>query len=198
MSNGKPNLFDSHSELFRTAFERGASYRDYLKTASPEQLERWQSFASAIEIAPSQRALLASFKRQMNVLVLSGIWCGDCMRQCPMIDAIEQACPPMTVRYVDNHAMPELRDELRVAGGARVPIAVVLSEDFFEVGRFGDRTLSAYRRKALTELGPACDSGVGLPGTQELRSEIEEWVEMFERCQLVLRLSPALRQRHND
>ena len=92
----------------------------------------------------------------------------------------------------------DLRDELRVQGGTRVPVVVALSEDFYEVARLGDRTLSAYRRKARNELGPACDSGLVPPNEDELAAEVQEWIDFFERAQLIVRLSPMLRERHND
>jgi hypothetical protein len=79
-----------------------------------------------------------------------------------------------------------------------VPVVVSLSEDFFEVGRSIDRQLAAYRRKARTELGDACDAGIVAPAAQELQEELGQWFEHFERQQLLLRLSPFLRKRHND
>lgn len=119
------------------------------------------------------------------------------MRQGPMLYRIAHQSSMIDLRFIDNQEHPELRDELRVSGGARVPVAVALSEDYFEVARFGDRTLSHYRLKAQRELGAACDSGLaGDPS--ELAAEVTEWVEFFERCQLILRLSPFLRTRHND
>ena len=79
--------------------------------------------------------------------------------------------------------------------GARI---LMSSEDFFEVGRFGDRQLAAYRRKARTELGAACDAGIVPPSSDDLGEEVAQWFECFEREELLLRLSPFLRRRHND
>ena len=120
------------------------------------------------------------------------------MRQGPMLAAIAAASPQIDLRFIDNQHSPALRDELRIAGGTRVPVALFLSEDFFEVSRFGDRTLSHYRAKAARELGNACDSGLATADGAELAEELSEWLAAFERAQLVLRLSPFLRNRHND
>jgi hypothetical protein len=134
----------------------------------------------------------------MNILVLSGVWCGDCARQGPILAAIGAASPVIDARFLDNQAIPEVRDELRIHGASRVPIAVTLSEDFFEVGRSGDRTLSVYKRKAERELGPACEAGIVPPHPAESSVEIEEWIACIERHQLLLRLSSFLRARYND
>lgn len=115
-----------------------------------------------------------------------------------MIDCIASATTAMNVRYLDNQADQQLRDELRIHGAARVPVVVTLSEDFFEIGRSLDRTLSTYLRKAKTELGDACDAGIVPPSGDELTVEVNEWFEHFQRQQLLLRVSPFLRKRHQD
>ncbi len=89
-------------------------------------------------------------------------------------------------------------DELRICGAKKVPVVVFLTEDFFEVERYGDRTLSVYRRKAERELGPACPVILGPQDGNEAAVEIQEWLDIFERVQLMLRLSPPLRRRYGD
>lgn len=194
----KSELFDIRTPIWREALSRAVPFADYLESGDAGQRGRWLAHKEKINLSDSQRSLLASFTRRMNVLVLSGIWCGDCARQGPILAAIGEAAPVIDVRFLDNQAMPEVRDELRIHGASRVPIAVTLSEDLFEVGRSGDRTLSVYRRKAMNEFGAACDAGIVLPKLDESAQEVAEWVEHFERHQLLLRLSPFLRARHND
>jgi thiol-disulfide isomerase/thioredoxin len=193
-----PQLFDKRADLWRSAFEQARPLEKFLEGGVQNHVERWRGYSGRLTLSDAHTATLASFKREMNVVVLAGMWCGDCARQCPMIAMIGQTASSMRVRFIDNNEIPELRDELRIHGASRVPVAVTLSEDFFEVGRSGDRTLSAYRRKAATELGDACDAGIVPPGAAELAVELGEWVEHFERHQLLLRLSPFLRRRHND
>lgn len=191
-------LYDVRSQLWRDAFSEALSYEDYLATGSAAQQEKWRAYHARYALTHNQRVVAQGFVRQLNVLVLSGIWCGDCARQGPMLDVIAQAAPTLNLRFIDNQVNPKLRDELRIHGAARVPVVVSLSEDFFEVGRSLDRQLSAYRRKARTELGDACDAGIVAPAAEELREELDQWFEHFERQHLLLRLSPFLRKRHND
>jgi len=73
---------------------------------------------------------------------------------------------------------------------------VFLSEDWWEVGRFGDRMLTVYRAKAAREIGRAYRAGILTPNA--LAAELAEWVDIFERMQIMLRLSPPLRRRHGD
>jgi len=193
------SLFDIRSEMFQHTFSNAKVWPDYLKTATESQLQRWQQHHKAITFTPDQSQLLESFVRQMNVLVLSGIWCGDCMRQCPQVQRIAECSSKIDLRFVELNPDSEISRELRIHGASRVPVVVILSEDFFEVARFGDRPLSAYRRKAERELGAACEIGVAPAGGDgELEGELQEWVDFFERAQLVLRTSPLLRGRYGD
>jgi len=189
---------DKRSKFFEGYFNKGLSFSDYLATGTDAQQNRWTSYLENIQLTKKQHELFSGFTRKMNVLVLSGIWCGDCARQVPMLQRFEEASSVMTFRYLDNKENPELQDELRIQGGTRVPTVVTLSEDFFEISRFGDRTLSAYRRKAANELGPACDPGIAPPKKEELEEEVADWSDHFERLQLILRLSPFLRKRYGD
>jgi len=191
-------LFDIRSNLWKDSFSKALPYAKYVATGTSSQQERWRAYQERLSLTPEQTSVAAEFKRHVNVLVLSGMWCGDCARQGPMIETIAAAAPTLNVRFIDNQTIPQLRDELRIHGAARVPVVVSLSEDFFEVGRSGDRHLAAYQRKARTELGDACDAGIVPPSPEELSQELHQWFEHFERHQLLLRISPFLRRRHND
>jgi hypothetical protein len=102
------------------------------------------------------------------------------------------------MRLIDRDVNPKLRDEVRILGAMRVPIVVFFTEDFFEVGRFGDRTLTTYRKKAANEIGPACAVPSVASEAEELLAEQSDWVDIFERVLLMARLSPPLRARHRD
>lgn len=181
-------------------FEQALSYADFLdRHATPEQRARWDAMHGRVALAPGQRELLAGFRRTMPVLVLNGAWCGDCINQCPIFDHFAAASGgAVEVRFLDRDANPELADDLSICGGRRVPVAVFLSEDFTEVARHGDRTLSAYRRKAAEQLGPSCATGLVPPDDQAMAAVVQDWLDQFERAQLILRLSARLRQKHGD
>lgn len=196
MANG--DLFDIRSEFWKEEFSKAFSYAEFLTQADKVHRQRWEEYGKRVVLRAGEEKLVQSFKRSMHVLVVVGAWCGDCARQGPMIDAIARQNSRLSVRFIDNQASSILRDELRIHGASRVPVAVFLSEDWFEIGRFGDRTLSAYRRKAANEVGDACDSGIVPPSEDQLATELREWIEIFERYQLMLRVSPFLRRRHGD
>jgi ferredoxin len=184
---------------FSTKFAAGLSYRDFLAAhGTEEQRQRWQGVHDRVQLSEAQHALLASFKRQMKLLCLAGAWCGDCVEQCPILDRFAAASPAIELRLFDRDAHEDLKNALSICGGARVPVVVFLSEEGHEAARFGDRTLSKYRRLAADQLGPACPTGI-VPQVQSLLDAVtQDWLDQFERVQLLLRTSPRLRQKHGD
>jgi thiol-disulfide isomerase/thioredoxin len=184
---------------FNSKFPAGLAYRNFLETHGTEQhRSRWAEVDGRIKLVDAQRELLASFKREMKVLCLAGAWCGDCVNQCPIFEHFARANPTIVVRYFDRDLHADLAAELQICGGARVPVLVFLSEDGFEVSRFGDRTLSKYRKMASDLFGPACPTGLVPPEQYLLDSVVQDWLEIFERAQLILRTSARLRQKHGD
>jgi thioredoxin family protein len=187
--------FMNWSEVFPEALPYQAFLDCYAK---PEHRTRWDAMHARISLKPDQTALLAQFVRKMPVLCMAGAWCGDCINQCPIFDHFAQATKVIDLRFLDREAIPEVRDRLTINGGHRVPVVVFLSEDWQEVARYGERTLSTYRRLAAQQLGPACPTGLVAPGPDDLADVTAEWLNEFERVQLLLRLSPRLRQKDND
>lgn len=180
-------------------FERALPYQEYLDAhGTDQQRERWRGVADGVHLTPDQKELLQGFTRQMNVLVVSGTWCGDCAHQGPILRAFAEATPRIDLRFLERDEVPELRDAIKINGGARVPVVVFLSEDFFECGRYGERVLAFYRQVAKDQLGPACPVGIVPPGEELMAAATAEWLNEFERMQLMLRLSPRLRERHGD
>ena len=194
-----PEYHDPRADLWRAAFEQANDYETYLSDSPDKHSERWVNMARELPaLSEEQIGRLRGYGRRLNVLVSSGVWCGDCVRQVPMLRQITEAGDSIDLRIIDREANERLREELRIVGALRVPMVVFLSEDFWEVQRAGDRSLTAYRGKAQREVGAACSLGVIAPPPDELAAEQAEWVDLFEQALLKLRLSPPLRERYGD
>ena len=189
---------DKRSEFFNRYFAKALKYQDYLATGEKVHQDRWNEHYQAVRLESDQQALAQSFTRRLNILFMSGIWCGDCVRQGPIVTRIAEANDLIDLRFIDNKENPELAEELRLNGASKVPVAVFLSEDFFELGRFGDRHLAIYRSKLAAELGPACSTGITVPDENVLQQDLQDWLDLVECYQAMLRLAPLLRQRYGD
>lgn len=178
---------------------QGLSYAEFLeKHGEPRHQERWKRIYDQIALTDAQRTLLASFTRPMHLLCVAGAWCGDCVLQGPILQRMQEAATAIQVRFLDRDAHPDVQDALVLNAGRRVPVTVFLSEDFEECGRFGDRTISMYRKMAQERLGPACSTGIVVPADGYTDAVTADWLDEVERVQLMLRLSARLRAKHSD
>lgn len=184
---------------FLAKWPEGLSYTDFLKKyATPDQNHRWEATYKEVSLTDAQKELLSSFKREMMVIVMSGAWCGDCIQQCPIFERFAEQAPTLKIRYFDRDDHTDMADALSICGGRRVPSVLFLAEDGSPCGRYGDKTLAKYRDSASSLMGAACPTGL-VPQEKSLQAAvIQEWLEQFERVQLMLRLSPRLRQKHGD
>lgn len=184
---------------WEAAFARALPYAAFLERhATADQQTRWRAVEERVVLTSDQRALLGSFVRRMPVLVLAGAWCGDCVNQCPIFARFASVAPALDVRFLDRDALPAIAAHLRVCGGQRVPVAAFFSEDFTPILVYGDRTLSAYRAAARSIAGAGCSTGLVPPVADALAQTTADWLDQFERVQLILRLSGRLRQLHGD
>ncbi len=180
-------------------FAAALSYDRYVQTGTGEQQRRWQQVYDAARLTDPQKSLLAGFVRDMKILVVSGIWCGDCVQQCPLLQRCAEGNPgKIDLRFVDRDIHRDLADRVRINGGDRVPVALFLAEDHELCATFGDRTLQRYRELAARQLGPSCPTGIIAPDKDEMAATLQDWLDAVERVQLMLRLSARLRQKYND
>lgn len=193
----KPTYYDKRAGFWEKYWTMALPYDEFL-SLDPENAPRWHDVEKRVpEITAEQAARLQGYNRNVKVLVYGGVWCGDCVRQGPMLKKLAEAAgDDVEIRFIDRDTSDELKDELRILGATRVPIVVFLTEDFWEIAREGDRLLPVYRAKAAREIGRGPAVGVLSPKAFEV--EMAEWVDLFERAIIMARLSPPLRQRHND
>jgi thiol-disulfide isomerase/thioredoxin len=180
-------------------FASGLSYDRYLQAGTEEQRRRWTQVYDAAQLTDAQIELVGSFAREMKILIFSGIWCGDCVQQCPLIQRIAEANPgKIDLRFVERLKEGELIPELRINGGSRVPVVLFFSEDDKWCATAGDRTINRYRALALARLGAMCRTGIVAPEQEEINATLADWLDEVERVQLMLRLTPRLREKYQD
>lgn len=186
-------------EFLRSKFDAGLTYDDYLAAGSPHHRSGWDRLHAQIELSPAQRSLLGTFVRQLNVVVSTGLWCGDCAQQIPALDHFEKAAgSKLRCRYLDRDEHADLARQIMLCGGLRVPVVLILNEDFDLLSLAGDRSLSRYRAMAAKLLGPSCPvPGAELP-PDETRAMVQDWLDAFEHAHLMARMSTKLRMRHRD
>ncbi len=187
--------------FLRQKFEQGMPYDDFVAMGEPlGHRAPWDERYGQLALEEHQADVVGGFERHMNVLCLTGTWCGDCALQGSAMARIAEAAPDrIHLRYLlrhEDHA--DLITKAPINAGFRVPVTWFMAEDFEPVVVFGDRTLSRYRSIARKQL-PADQANVHAPPPADpVREVLGEVLDLFERAQLMLRLSPRLRSKHDD
>ncbi len=188
----------ANAAYLKEKFQAGLAYDEYVKTGEPDKQEAWGRIYEQASLTGDQKRLVEGFTREINILVSSGVWCGDCVQQLPLIQRIAEANPKINLRFVDRDEHKDLAEQITVNAGMRVPVALFLAEDYELVSIFGDRTLNRYRAIAERAFGASC----ALPGApvsdDELAGTLQDWLDEVERVHLVLRTSGRLREKHGD
>lgn len=188
-----------NSSFLSQKFSSALPYPKYVLTGTDEQQRRWKQVYDLARLTDAQKQLVGGFVREMKVLVVSGIWCGDCVQQCPLQQRIAEGnAGKIDLRILDRDQNRDLAEQVRINAGDRVPVAIFMAEDFELCGVFGDRTVSRYRALARKQLGASCPIGVAPPDLDEMGATLQDWVDEFERIALMLRLSGRLRIKHGD
>ena len=76
------------TDFLKTKFAAALPYGEYVATGKPDQQSAWGDIYAGAELHADQRKLVEGFTREMNILISSGVWCGDCVQQCPLIQRI--------------------------------------------------------------------------------------------------------------
>ena len=186
-----------NAATLRTKHEAGLDYHAYLAT-DEEKAGAWTAIYEQVTLTDEQRRLLAGFTRPMPVLCLSGIWCGDCAQQGPLLQRIAEASGVIDLRWLDRDEHPDLADAVAINRGRRVPVVLFMAEDHEPVSLAGDRSLTRYRAMAAKQLVAACPRPGARVPDDELAATLQDWLDEFERVHLLLRLSGRLREKHQD
>lgn len=190
------------SDNLKTEFDRGKPFESFVRSMSLNHQPQWRERYGRLELSAPQQSVVDSFARSMNLLCLTGPWCGDCALQGAAFARIADASKgKIQLRFLPkDEIVAELMARNRVNGGDRVPLTWLMAEDFEPCARFGDRTLSRYRSMARKALGdnPAASNVWTPPPQDPVREVLQEVLDEVERAQLMLRLSPRLREKHGD
>ena len=179
------------------AFDQSMEWETYL-ASDPDKAAAWRTLYDGLSLTAVQQQLLQGFTRRIHVLFISGIWCGDCVRQGPIFQKFAEATSCIQLGFLDRDSCPPIMDALSINGGRRVPVVVFMAEDFEPVSVGGDRTLNYYRHMAAARLGATCPMPGAPTDDGMIRLTTQDWLDECERVHLLLRLSGRLRQHHGD
>lgn len=188
-----------NADILQQTFEQGMPYDQFVASGDPMHQPQWHQRYEQLALDDAQQTLVSGFTRSMKILCLTGTWCGDCALQGASLHRIAEAAGDrVELRFVPrDEQFAELVVANRINEGYRVPVTWFMAEDFHPCSRIGDRTLSRYRSMARKALGDASPVLAEAPA-DPVRTVLQEVLDEFERVELLLRMSPRLRELHGD
>jgi len=188
-----------NADILAPLFEQGLTYDEFVASGEPMHQPQWHERFGQLALDERQQQLVDGFQRSMKVLCLTGTWCGDCALQGASLHRVAEAAGDrVELRFIPrSDDFAEVIVANRINEGYRVPVTWFMAEEFHPCSRIGDRSLSRYRAMARKALGDASPV-LAPPPVHPVRRVLDEMLDEFERVELLLRLSPRLRERHGD
>ncbi len=76
-----------NAAFLKKKFDSALDYDAYLETDS-EKAANWNKIYEQVQLTDEQRRLVAGFARKVKSLCISGICCGECVQQGPLLQRI--------------------------------------------------------------------------------------------------------------
>jgi hypothetical protein len=82
---------------------------------------------------------LRSLPARRHLLVLTEDWCGDAVNTVPYLACLAEAVPQLDLRVLERDENLDLMDAHLTGTARAIPVAIVLDEEYRELGWWGSR-----------------------------------------------------------
>ena len=119
-------------------FASGQAYEDWITSGtSPENREKMEALRQGQILEPQVEGFLAALPRPVHVVAIAEDWCGDVVKQVPVLARMAQAAPALRVRFISREQHPAVFARFLTNGGEAIPKFIFLSDRFVECGNWG-------------------------------------------------------------
>ena len=135
-------------------FRSGQTYQAWIREGSDtSNREKMETLRQELELEPQVAGFLAALPRPVRVLAIAEDWCGDVVKQVPVLARMEEAAGNLEVRYVSRDQHPQVFARYLTNGGEAIPKFIFLSSNWVECGNWGPM---ATAQRELIARGKAC------------------------------------------
>lgn len=124
---------------FRTYWERGFTWEDYLGGEIRKLEELWRGVYARAAVPQWALERAREIGGEWRLLVISEDWCGDASNTVPVVARLAAVLPNVELRVVKRDEHPELMERHLTDGSRSIPLVVVLRPDFTVAGTWGPR-----------------------------------------------------------
>ncbi len=123
---------------FRDSWENAITYTQFLEEAE-ENIGLWEGVFRTTSIPDWALEKVRAYQGELLLLVIAEDWCGDASNVVPVLAKLGDVAPSIEVRIVDRDDNLELMDRYLTNGTRSIPIAILLDQEFNEIGHWGPR-----------------------------------------------------------
>lgn len=123
---------------FRRLWSDALTFDQFVAASAPEHTGLWEGIYRLSRVPEWAVAAGATMPR-LHVLVLVEDWCGDASNTVPVLARWADQVAAAEVRLIRRDEHPEVMDRYLTNGSRAIPIAIVLDEEFRELGHWGPR-----------------------------------------------------------
>ena len=177
-------LLGKHAHSFTSTGHTQTEALSQYTVLNDRRLKRWEK---TLRFTPDQEALIKSFQRPLNWLVLSESWCGDAPSALAVMQRISALQPAIDFRVVLRDDHPQLMDAFLTHGAQAIPKLIMQDPDSKVIlASWGSRSAAA---KELVDAYKA-EHGVL---TADFRESLQVWYNKDKGQSILKDLTEILR-----
>ncbi|OGC74951.1 MAG: hypothetical protein A2145_06115 [candidate division Zixibacteria bacterium RBG_16_40_9] len=131
-------------ESLKERFYQGQSFRDYLSTVK-ENKSQWKNNYQQFEVSPETKEILSQIKHKFYVLAICEDWCGDSVRNLPVIAKLVENLPAAELRVLRRDLNLDLMERYAIDGKKKIPTVVFLDSNFKEMAVWIEKPGNAFQ-----------------------------------------------------
>lgn len=164
-------------------YRAGVTWEEML-TAAGGRGDRMRQVYDALQLTGEDIAFIEAIPRDVHILAISEDWCGDCVRQVPIMARVCGGNEHLKLRIIGRDDNPDVMERYLFNGAAVVPVFVFFNENFIEVGSWSARPAACReliaRGKAGGRLAEAKAEASRLMDESNGRLSVEEFKHLID------------------
>lgn len=122
----------------REKYERGRTWEEWLASIKQNK-ERYREKFAAYPLTEEDVTFLRSVERDVHILALGEDWCGDVMRQLPIVAKMAAQNEHLKLRILSRDENLDVMERYLFNGAQVIPVFVFFNDRFIEVGHWQGR-----------------------------------------------------------
>lgn len=125
-------------------FENSVNAEDYLNKVDENYLPRWEKKLDQVKFTEEQLKFLNDNLPEVNIVVFSADWCGDCQNGVPVLMKIAEANSQINLRLIDRDSHQEMLEKYLTSGSKKIPLVFFMNSEYQEINRWVERSAYSY------------------------------------------------------